>query len=197
VQMAGGMAAYSGVDRTAPVNAFGTATGGVATASSPSVTTTAPNTVLVHTFTKRQEDLPAPAGTTQRWRVISGNGTATEGSTASDESFAGPGSTPVRTTSTGFTSEWVAHTVALRPIRGTPTANASWTPSTSTWATGYLAQRYVGSTLQLSGPVTPITASSAQDGPLVNGTTYTYRLSTYHGSWTSPPVTVTFRPDCP
>jgi hypothetical protein len=197
IQMVGGIMGYSGVSTTAPVNAWAAATGTGGTTTLPSVTTTAPGTTLVRTITKRQETMPAPAGTTERWRLISGNGTATEGATGSDEVFAGAGASPARSTSTGFNAEWVAHTVALRAIPGTPTANASWTPSTSTWATGYMAERWVGSTLQISGPVTPVTASSAADGPLANGTTYTYRLSTYHRSWTSPTASVTFRPDCP
>jgi hypothetical protein len=197
IQMVGGVAAYDGVSTSAPINAWAASTGTGGTTTLPSVTTTAPGTTLVRTITKRQEAMPAPVGTTERWQLISGNGTATEGATGSDEVFAGSGASPARSTSTGFSTEWVAHTVALRPTPGTPTANASWTPSTSTWATGYVAERWVGSSLQLSGPVTPVTASSAADGPLVNGTTYTYRLWTYRGSWSSGPVSITFRPDCP
>jgi len=198
VQMAGGMVAYGGVDQTAPVNAFSTATGASSTASTPSVTTTVANTVLVYTFTKRQEDLPAPAGTAQRWQIMSGNGngTATEGSTGADESFVGPGSTPVRTTSTGFTSEWVTHTIALRPVPGTPSVTGQWTASPSTWATGYLLERVVNGAVQASGTVTPVSVTSATDGPLVNGVTYTYRISAYFRSWTSTPATAVLTTNC-
>jgi hypothetical protein len=197
VQMVGGIAAYSGVSTSTPINAWAASTGTGGTTTMPSVTTTAPGTTLVHAITKRQETMPAPTGTTERWRLISGTGTATEGATVGDEVFAGSGASPARSTSTGFNAEWVAQTVALRPIPGTPTANATWTASPSTWATGYRAERWVGSSLQMSGAVTPVSTTSAQDGPLVNGTTYTYRLSTYRGSWTSSAVSVTFRPDCP
>ena len=197
VQMVGGIAAYDGVSTAAPINTWAASTGFGGTTTLPSVTTTAAGTTLVRTIVKRQEAMPAPLGTTERWRLVSGTGPATAGATGSDEVFAGSGMSPARSSATGFNTEWVAHTVALRPTPGTPTANASWTPSTSTWATGYIAERWVGTTQQLSGPVTPVSASFAQDGPLVNGTTYTYRLRTYRGSWTSTPVSVNFRPDCP
>jgi hypothetical protein len=196
VQVAGGMAAYSGVDPTAPVNAFGTASGATASASTPSVTTTVANTVLVYTFTKRQEDLPAPPVTSQRWRVISGNGTATEGSTGADESFVGPGSTQVRATSTGFISEWVTHTIALRPAPGIPSVTGQWTASPSTWATGYIVERMVNGSVQASATVSPVSVTSATDGPLSNGVTYTYRISAYFRSWTSPPVTASLTTNC-
>ena len=195
VQMAGGMAAYGGVDQTAPVHAFGTATGAGATASTPSVATTVADVVLVHTFSKRQEALPAPAGTTLRWRLMSGTGTATEGSTASDETFAGPGSTPVRTTSTGFATEWVSHTVALRPAPGIPAVTGRWTATPSTWATGYQVERMAGGVVQASGTVA-LSATSASDGPLSNGLTYTFRVYAYFRSWTSPPATASLTTNC-
>jgi hypothetical protein len=196
VQMSGGIAAYSGVDQTAPVNAFGTATGASSTASAPSVTTTVANVAVVHTFTKRQEALPAPAGTTQRWRLISGNGTATQGSTASDVWFVGPGSTQVRSTSTGFNTEWVAHTIALRPVPGTPSVDASWTPTASAWATGYRLERAANGWVEATQTITPRGATSAMDGPLANGVGYTYRLTAYKQSWTSPVVAATLLTNC-
>jgi hypothetical protein len=197
VPMAGGIVGYSGVSTATPINAWGAATGTGGTATLPSVTTTAPGTMLVHTIAKEQEAMPAPTGTTQRWRIIAGNGAGATGVTGSDAVFAGPGASPARTTATGFSRAWVSHTVALRAAPGTPTAKATWTASPSTWATGYMAERSVGGVVQGAGPVTPVTATSAADGPLVNGTTYTYRLWTYYRSWTSPTVSVTFRPDCP
>ncbi|MFD2091828.1 hypothetical protein [Blastococcus deserti] len=196
VQMVGGIAAYRGVSTSDPVNAFGTAIGAGATASTPSVTTTRAGTMLVHTIVKRQEDLPPPAGTTGRWQLMSGNGTATAGATGADELFAGPGTTTSRTSTTGFSTEWVTHTVALRPMPGTPGAAAGWTASPSTWASGYLLERVVGSTVQASQAVSPVGATSATDGPLVNGTSYTYRLRTSYRGWTSLPVSVPFTPSC-
>ena len=197
VQMVGGIVGYSGVSTHTPINAWGAATGTGGTATMPTVTTTAPGTMVVRTVTKRQEAMPAPTGTTQRWRLMSGNGAATAGATGSDAFFAGSGATPPASTSTGFGTEWIGHTVALRAIPGTPTANASWTASPSTWATGYVAERRAGSVVQGSAAITPVSVTSATDGPLVNGVTYTYRLWTYRDAWTSPVVSVTFRPDCP
>jgi hypothetical protein len=56
----------------------------------------------------------------------------------------------IRTSSTGFSSEWVTHTIALRPATGTPSVTERWTATSSTWATGYLLERVVG-TVQVSG----------------------------------------------
>ena len=197
VQTVGGVVAYSGVRASSPVDVSGVSAGVGDTATTPSVTTTVANTRVVHLLTKRQETLPAPTGTTQRWRLISGTGTATEGATAGDEPFVGPGSTAGRTSTAGtFQAEWLAQTVALRPANGTPSANLTWTASPSTWATGYRLERSVGATVQATSTVTPISATSATDGPLVNGTTYSYRLWAYYGTWTSPAITATLTPSC-
>ena len=198
VQMAGGIAAYSGVSTTNPVNASGTTAGHGPTVSTASVTTTAANTLLLHTVTKRQEDLAAPTGTTERWRLMSGNGTATEGASAGDERFAGPGATAPRvsTSSANFSTEWVSHTVALRPLPGTPSAAATWTAAPQPWATGYRLDRIVAGTVQATRTVPLVSATYATDGPLANGTTYTYELRTYFASWTSVPLTVTLAAAC-
>ena len=45
--------------------------------------------------------------------------------------------------------------------------------------------------------IAPVSVTSATDGPLSNGTTYTYRLFAYRDAWTSPAVSVSVRPDCP
>jgi hypothetical protein len=64
--MVGVVAAYSGVHRTDPIDDSDSAAGYSDRASTPSVTTTVSNAVLVHVFTKRQETLPAPVGTSAR-----------------------------------------------------------------------------------------------------------------------------------
>jgi hypothetical protein len=38
--------------------------------------------------------------------------------------------------------------------------------------------------------------TTVTDPGLVNGTTYTYRVWTYRGSWVSPDVTTTLTPSC-
>jgi hypothetical protein len=197
-QMAGGIAAYSGVKASDPVNVSAVGAGNGDTATAPSVTTTKVGTMLVHAVDKRQEDLAAPTGSTQRWRLMSGNGTANLGVSAGDRLFTGPGATGTTTSvsSSSFDSEWVAHTVALRPIPGTPTAAATWTATSTPWATGYRLDRSVGGTVQNTRTVTPPSTTSTSDGPLVNDTTYDYRLYAYYRSWTSPAAVATFTPSC-
>jgi hypothetical protein len=172
------------------------AVGGTATATAPSLTTRVANTMLVDFLTKRQEVLPAPVGTTPRWGFISGNGTGAGGVTAGDLSFAGPGATGPRisTSSTGFQAEWIAQTIALRRPAGVPSAALTWTATTSTWATGYLLE--VVTTGQTSRQVAGTSTTATTEGPLVNGTPYTFRLTTYLGTWRSTPASVLFTPAC-
>lgn len=118
------------------------------------------------------------------------------GATAADQSFAGPGATGNRNITTSTSKSWGAHTVALRPGSSSPSASLTWTASPSTWATGYVLERVVGGSVGTTQTVTPISATSTTDGPLVNGTAYTFRLSLYYGTWTSPAVTATHNPSC-
>lgn len=196
VQMAGGITAYSGVHTSDPVHTSGAITDNSPTVTALSVTTTVANTRLVFALAKRQEVVPAPSGTTSRWALMSGTGTANAGATVADQPFAGPGSTGARNTTASMFTQWVAQTVALRPIPGDPSAALTWTASPSSWATGYTLQRVVGGSVQSTATVTPIATMSTTDGPLVNGTTYTFRLSAYRGSWTSPAGTVALTPSC-
>jgi hypothetical protein len=197
VDMAGGIAAYSGASTTSAVDAHEAATSTSATTTVPSVTTTVANTMLVHFTTKRQEQLPAPGGTAERWRLISGTGTSIQGISAGDVSFAGPGATPVRssTSPSNFSSEWIGQTVALRPIPQQPAATLNWTATPSSWATGYRGERIVGGTVQATSSA-PMGATTVTDPGLVNGTTYTYRVWAYRGSWVSTVQTTTLTPNC-
>ena len=197
VDMVGGVAAYSGVSTTSPVDTHEAAASTSATTTVPSVTTTVANTMLVHFTTKRQEQLPAPGGTAERWRLISGTGTSIQGISAGDASFAGPGATSVRssTSPSNFSSEWIGQTIALRPIPQQPAAILTWTASPSSWATGYRGERIAGGTVQATSSA-PMGTTTVTDPGLVNGTTYTYRVWTYRGSWVSPDVTTTLTPSC-
>jgi hypothetical protein len=152
--------------------------------------------MLVHTFTKRQEALPAVPGLTPLWSRVSGTGAGNLGATAGEALFAGPGSTPTRSVTGTNSFEWVARTVALRPALGPPSAALTWTASTSSWATGYRLERSVGGTVQTTATVTPISASATSSGPLANGTTYSYRLWAYYGTWVSTSVTGGLTPSC-
>ena len=198
VQMVGGVVAYSGVSTSNPVDATAAATGYGTTVTTSTVTTTRAGARLLHLVTKRQEDLASPTGTAERWRLMSGTGTATQGVNAGDETVSAAGATTTRTTTSGanFPSEWLVRTVALRPASGPPSASLSWTASPSAWATDYVLERVVGGSVHASRTIAPVTATSATDGPLVNGTVYTYRLHARKGSWHSPDATTTFTPSC-
>jgi len=196
--VAGGLAAYDGVSTTGPIDAHGSQTGNSSTATTPQLTTTVANTRLVHLFTKRQEVLPAPTGTTSRWGLATAGGANQANASGADEAFVGPGTTPARTSSAStFGSEWVAQTVALRPqIEVTVGASASWTATPSTFASGYKLRRYVGTTLQNEQVITPRTTTTAIDSALVNATAYTYKLIAYHGNWSSAELTASLTPAC-
>lgn len=69
---------------------------------------------------------------------------------------------------------------------------AAWLPARSgrnpaRWA------RAVGAPV---GVHRPIGTTTVTDPGLVNGTTYTYRIWAYRGSWVSPSVTTTLTPNC-
>lgn len=197
VDMVGGMLGYRGVSTTSPVDASASAAGATPTTTTPTVTTTVANAVLVDFTAKRQEALPAPTGTTERFRYLSdGTGEATQGASAGDVAFTGPGTAPTRSTSpAGASVEWLAQTVALRPAASTPSAVLSWTPSTSSWATGYVLERSSAGAV-LTRSLTPVTTSGFTEGTLANGTAYTYRLWAYQGTWTSAPVTAGLTTSC-
>lgn len=196
VQMVGGIAAYSGVSTSSPVDVSGVIGDDTPTVTVPSVTTTVADAMLVFAVAKVEEVVAAPTGATQRWGLVSGTGTTSVGATAADESFPGPGATGERSITTSTSKSWVAHTVALRPALTTPSASLTWTTSPSAWASGYRLERVVGSTVEATQTVTPVSASSTTDGPLANGTAYSFRLWAYHGTWSSPVVTATLTPSC-
>ncbi|MBM7807359.1 hypothetical protein JOD57_003196 [Geodermatophilus bullaregiensis] len=191
--MVGGILAYGGVDRSSPVAVSARVTGAGETVTLPTVTTTVKDTMVVYLLGRRVAPFPTPGGLRERWKLSSDS----EGVTAADESFVGPGTTPSRSTSlAGSTTEYVAQTIALRPVAPLVEAALSWTASSSSWATGYHLERSSGGTVQSTRPITPITTPTATEGPLVNGTAYTFRLSAYRGTWTSASVTTTLTPSC-
>ena len=198
VDMVGGIAAYRGVSTAAPVDVSDVRTGTSTTATTPSVTTTVAHTMLVDFTAKWQDELPAPAGTQQRWKRMSSADTANFGISAGDVTFAGTGATPTRNaaSSTGYSSEWLAQTIALRPVPQQPAAGLAWTASPSTWATGYQLERSAGGTVQETRSLTPVGTTTATEGPLTNGVTYTFRLWAYRGSWVSTAATTTLTPSC-
>jgi hypothetical protein len=196
--LAGGIVAYRGVSTTTAINAFATSSGSGPSATLPSVTTTIANSVLVFATAKREDTLQQPTTSTSLWRLSSPAGTETQSASAGYETFAGPGATGARTAapvSGSAWTEWVAHTVALRPGL-VPSATLTWTASPSSWATGYTLEHVVGGAVQWAATVTPISATSASYGPLTNGTTYDVRFTAYHGTWRSSSVPASLTTSC-
>src|SRR5439155_15594422 len=70
-RVAGGISAYFNVDTTNPINV----SGGAASTSTPSLTTTVANTILVACFGRSNTAICAPPGMTERFHVESTNGT--------------------------------------------------------------------------------------------------------------------------
>ena len=193
----GGMVALVGAAVTAPVASGAVGTG--TTATTAAATTTGTTVEALYFFTKDQDQLPTPAGTTQVGAGLLGTAPATEGLTGAEETVPGPGALPTRTsTSTsGTSSAWIAQTLVLGRAPGTPTANLSWTASPSTWASGYELTRAVGGTTQVTSTVAGAATTSTTDGPLVSGTSYTFGLTAAKGTWRSSPVSVPLAASCP
>ncbi|RFU22775.1 hypothetical protein D0Z06_02515 [Geodermatophilus marinus] len=188
--MVGGIVAYRGVRPGAPVADGQTGSG--ATATTPALTTQVPGVVVVHLLARNAGHPPAPSGTGQLWTL----GSDSETVTAADEPFAGPGTVPQRSSTTsGATTAWTAQTVVLRPAVQHVGATLSWTASPSTWAEGYRGERVVGGVVQATSAV-PYGTTTAADAGLANGTTYTYRVRAYRGSWVSADVTRTLTTSC-
>lgn len=194
--MAAGLIAFVGARPTAPAIAAATNSG--TTATTPSLTTTATGVTVAHLFSKTREALPAPTGMTNRYQRASGTGTGNVGVSAAVETFAGPGSTPSRsaTSTTGDSSAWVAQALVLQRVRDTPSAQLSWTASPSSWASGYVLDRVVGGSVQATAMPPGVATVSATQGPLVNGTAYTFRLTTARDTWRSTSVTTLLTPNC-
>jgi hypothetical protein len=188
--MVGGIVAYTGV-RAGTSQAAGV-TGVGDTVTSPALTTTATGAVAVHLLARSAGQPPAPAGTNLLWTRSSDSETVT----AADEPVPGPGAVPQRTSTTsGATTAWIAQTVVLRPAVQQVGAVLSWTATPSSWADGYRGERIVGGTI-LGSSALPFGMTTVTDPGLLNGTTYTYRVRAYRGSWVSTDVTATLTPSC-
>jgi hypothetical protein len=200
-QAVGAILAYRGLDPAAPVDAHaGTADpSGVDDVVTPSVTTTAPTTrllSLVGAYGNNQGPAAPPGGMTERYEgtVVSESSVIEILGQAADQVVSTAGATGARTTSVPSTGSSVAQAVALRPPTGEPYVDLTWTPSTSPDVDGYVIERRIGSTVDATATIPSGGASSYTDGPLVPGTTYTYRVIATAGTWRSSPVTTTFTP---
>ncbi|MDQ3990998.1 MAG: hypothetical protein M3245_01635 [Actinomycetota bacterium] len=181
----GGIAAYTGVSPSVPVDAHAGSSGTGTSMVAPSVTTTTAGTRIVAVFGLRQGTMTSPPEMAERWNVNSSGGAGSVTGALADEAFGGPGQTGSRTAaSSNGNFEWVAQLVALRP-RSSPRAALTWTPTTSTFADGYRLQRWVGSTQQSEVTLTPRSTAAATDADIVAGTTVAWRLRSFHRSWVS------------
>ncbi len=192
--MTGGIAAYSGVSATDPVDAHSGFIANSTTVRPKEVTTTSAGTMVVSFVTVVGAAFNAPPQSTERWRQ---DNVAGLGVTAADEQFAGPGVTEKRafTSPNGTTTNYVAQVVALRRGPATPSAQVSWTATPSAWADGYRLERLVG-TAPPVGRALPLGTTSSTDSPLTTGTTYTYRLRATRGTWSSERVVASVTPTC-
>jgi signal peptidase I len=200
-QAVGAVMAYRGVDPIDPVDddAGTTNITGTDNVVAPSVTASRPGArllSLVAAYGNSHGPATPPGSMTERYEgtEVSESSVVEILGEAADEVLSAAGASGTRTTSVPGTDTSVAQAVVLRAATGEPYADLTWTPSTSPGVDGYLVERRIGGTLDDSSTVTPGTASSTTDGPLVAGTTYTYRVIATAGSWRSAPATVTFTP---
>lgn len=192
---AGGIAAYSGVDAANPVNASGGEVDSIQGQEiAPSITTTRENVLLVAIFgLVNQTTMTPPPSMSQVWSGassaagIAANQQVT--SLAAQESWPTTGATGTRTaTASGARS--AGQLIALQPP-ARPYATSTWTPSTSTFATGQTFTRESGATVQRQANL-PASTASQTDGPLTSGTAYSVSVFAKFSNWISATASVTF-----
>ncbi len=195
-EVVGGIAAYSGVDTTDPIDAHDglTETSVVFSIDAPSVTSTVTGGRLISVFGQHDPGLFAPpTGMTDRYATAVGTGERSVNTIFADQVLGAAGATGVRTATGSGNGSGVGQSVVLDPGGGVMSAALSWTATSSSYADGYLLQRFIGTTLDDQWTITPRSSSSIVDfGGLAAGTTYTYRLRTTSGTWRSTAVTVTY-----
>ncbi|NND03271.1 MAG: hypothetical protein HKN91_10830, partial [Acidimicrobiia bacterium] len=123
---AGAIAAYRGVDPTAPIHTFASLDNGTALAlDAPSVTTTLAGTTVVAFYSVRDLNQIDPAAAmTERWDVGSNAAVGDPNETriaAAEEQWGAAGPTGIRTATAGASAGGVAHMVALAPPPTAPT----------------------------------------------------------------------------
>jgi len=108
----GGIADYSGVNSTVPIDASASATGTSGSAAIPSATTSAPNDLVLAVASFATATTVTPdASTTERFDVASGSNTTDVADFAQVSAGATGAKTATPVVSTGV---WIAQTVALR-----------------------------------------------------------------------------------
>ncbi len=180
-RIAGGIMTYQNVDATVPVNVFGE--GNASTNNAPSVTTTVANTVLLACFGEQgPNDLPTPAGMTQRFE---GNTSSTPNSSAAcfDQAQVAVGASGTRTSSSG--SDEHTQMIALQPamvanypeyriLSGTATTNASGTLGPAgRWAAAVAAFKPAPTATVTPTPTPTVTATATKTATPTATTTAT------------------------
>jgi hypothetical protein len=184
----GGIAAFSGVDTTTPVNVSSSAQDNDSgTVTAPSVTTTRANVLLVGNFGGGGlSNHTPPASMTTLWSGFSSSGISL---LAAQESWATPGPTGNRV-ATGPGAQSVGQLIALQPPRN-PYVTTTWTPSSSTFATAQDFQRTANGVLQVQSTLTT-DVNSRTAGPLITGVSYTTSVAATLNNWTSPRSSASF-----
>ena len=119
-RIAGGITAYAGVDGTNPLDAHGARTTTTASTSviAPSITTTVPDTLLVHFAAVAAEgSLTAPAGMVERWEADAPRAKSSRDAMASASDGPRPevGDTGIRVATASPAGRSIGALVALRP----------------------------------------------------------------------------------
>ena len=184
----GGIAAYSGVDTVTPVDtSSGDFDSNPGSTIAPLVTTTRANVVLVGIFGLISPNNQTPPGSmTSIWSGFSASGTSTM---AAQESWPTPGNTGSRT-STAPGTQSIGQLVALQPP-ARPYATTTWTPSSSSYASGQTFTR-TSNAVQQRQATLPAATTSQYEGPLVAGTPYTMSVVATYNNWVSSPGTASF-----
>ncbi len=154
VPAAAGIADYSGVDQTSPVEDSSEATASATTSVTVPSISVSTGSYLVGSFANSGDAVSSTM--TQRWHEATASplGLVSQGS---DEYRTAPGSTGSRTASSSSTGFWVGHLVGLRPASG-PTSITLSKPGSTASGDVMLAHVSAGSSAQ--GAAVTITPAS-------------------------------------
>ncbi len=169
-------------------HAAGLDNGDTASVMAPSVTSTAPNSLLISFFGLKSggRSFSTPSGMTETYDFGGSNI-----SIAADyELRVSAGATGSRTATASASAGAIGQSVAVSPT-DLPEVDLSWTPTASAWATGHEITRNAA----VVASVTPRTSSTWTDTSPGSGST-TYQVRSAIGNWRSAPATTTLTVGC-
>ena len=139
-EVAAVIAAYGGVNTSAPIDAHGGQFGSSAAMTAPSITTSTSDTLLLAFFGQREKaSIAPPPGMVERWEL-----NAVIPSVEAADQIRGPsGATGTRTATSSKSREWVAQLVALRMLP---------VPSTITFRDGGTGIAAAGTSMAIGKP---------------------------------------------